>query len=138
MEVRELRIGNYVKCKSIDVEINDIGNAWHTHKPISDDGFNWVSPKTRIKYYSEIKLTEEWLIKLGAVKDIEGDYYIKNPKGVDMRFYLIEADEYNFIQETKFSYSPMANHKHIRHVHQLQNLYFALTGKELTITKVNN
>lgn len=71
-----------------------------------------------------IPLTEEWLVKLGFKKD-RIDYwrpdewfYAINQKS-DGTFWLAE-DECDPVTEIKY-------------VHQLQNLYFALTGEELTI-----
>lgn len=91
-----------------------------------------------------ISLTEEWLLKFGfKIYDCEIDYieYCKefnkgsykvmicNDGGINNKYnepfyYLIEGQENGFIQSFK---------QIIKSVHQLQNLYFALTGKELTL-----
>ena len=66
-----------------------------------------------------IPLTEEWLLKFGFEKKIGWDdliYHVKN--NVDLYEFLSGYEYYDF---------------HIKHVHQLQNLYFALTGEELKI-----
>lgn len=78
------------------------------------------------EFYKPIPLTEEWLVKFGFEKSIyHCDIYELNKNGFEISFdfkdrvingcYLecIELD--------------------IKYVHQLQNLYFALIGKELTI-----
>jgi hypothetical protein len=71
--------------------------------------------------HKPIPLTEEWLLKFGFEKR-ESGHFIKD--GIvlypirDLYFrgnLFIKAD--------------------IKNVHQLQNLYFALTGKELTISE---
>ena len=63
-----------------------------------------------------IKLTEEWLVNFGFKKDkIDSTYY----KG-DFEVFLTEYFKYKDSHLRKINY-----------VHQLQNLYFALTGNEL-------
>jgi len=78
-----------------------------------------------------IPLTEEILLKCGFKKDLDGSFQ-KNDVSIflDKRFktnlYLQTNDSNrNFIW---FGYECK-----IQHLHQLQNLYFALTGEELNI-----
>jgi hypothetical protein len=72
-------------------------------------------------HLNPIPLTEEWLLKFGFVEiDTFDDhcYYLqKCDLGLDRSF---QPYGIGFITELK-------------HVHQLQNLYFALTGEELKI-----
>jgi hypothetical protein len=120
MDAKELRIGNYVLFNdNTEVKINDIGNAWHTHLPIKDDGFNWVSPKTRVKKYRPIPLTEEWLRKFGFES-----YYKNGSEYQNKNMYLVKNGD--IWQNLKIGVN-------LKYVHQLQNLYFALTGEELEI-----
>ena len=70
----------------------------------------------RNENYKGIPLTEEWLLKFGFDKDIfTCGYKADIVKGI---LYL----DYGEIELTE-----------VKHVHQLQNLYFALTGEELKI-----
>jgi hypothetical protein len=71
-----------------------------------------------------IPLTEEWLIKFGFEKDAENTSWynrgiISVSKNGNIAFHL----------EGKWLNSKVR----VDSVHQLQNLYFALTGEELTI-----
>jgi len=75
-----------------------------------------------------IPLTEEWLLRFGfelkeAVMD-EKKYY----GWLNFSFHL----DINFIEKS-FFYHWMGGNIDIKYVHQLQNLYFALTGEELEI-----
>lgn len=115
MKASELRIGNWVDSGDHFGEIQV--------QVIQKDGinpFDWGQGNHCIHFYESIKpipLTEEWLMKFGFEKNIGWDdmvYYILN--GVDV-YEMIDYYEY-------------ADAK-IKHVHQLQNLYFALTGEEL-------
>lgn len=78
---------------------------------------------------SEIPLTEEWLIKFGFEKDNEYKYFVKEIKTYK-EFILDFSTQSNswFLCDTDVDTD-------IKYVHQLQNLYFALTNKELTINK---
>lgn len=76
-----------------------------------------------------IPLTEEWLLKFGFEKNFN-NFYEK----------LINKDEDDFIGKlTDYGFAYYIDKKdnypliYIKYVHQLQNLYFALTSEELTI-----
>lgn len=66
-----------------------------------------------------IPLTEEWLLKFGFEKS--GDHY--NKWVDDVRAFILLND---------FTLCDIDLKVEIKYVHQLQNLYFALTGKEIT------
>jgi len=77
-------------------------------------------------------LTEEWLLKLGFELAYESDYRRKFDM-LDSRFgydFDLNGDT-NGMQGFRYIGNYLG---HIKHVHQLQNLYFALTGKELEVT----
>lgn len=70
--------------------------------------------------FKPIPLTEEWLLKFG----FEEKYgYIKNGVHLNTDYSLFIEDEIGFNEWTA----------DCEYVHQLQNLYFALTGEELII-----
>ena len=105
MEVKSLRIGNLLFNDSVVVEIDarSIFDIW------DDKG---------LKNYKPIPLTEEWLLRFGIDKK---DRVINGNFNIGVLYYNGGIDYFEF------------DVTHIKHVHQLQNLYFALTGKELTI-----
>jgi hypothetical protein len=85
-----------------------------------------------------IPLTEEWLIKFGFYKD--GDYYSKGINDYKYCFrYRDWAKNWAFYQE--FTDSPDPKDDGVKYpvsfdyayIHQLQNLFFALTGEELEL-----
>jgi hypothetical protein len=122
---RSLRVGNLVCCKNEIVTINDIGHAWHTHIINWDHG-DYVSPKTRVKHYSPIALTEEWLLKFGYIDMV--DFYddVDKSYSLENKWYVIfVGGVYKFGLE----YQDFCTE--LKSVHQLQNVFFALYGKEL-------
>ena len=79
------------------------------------------------KDYKPIPLTEEWLLKFGFNKDLIGWDLIGWDKGdFDLRQYGNESG----YRDYGLQFSGLGIE--IIYVHQLQNLYFALTGEELT------
>ncbi len=122
MNANELRIGNWVHSKP--------------HK--SNIQFNFLvqyfdSDVFDANNYAPIPITEEWLDKFGFEKKSSHAYYYNEPIRIDvfgcefMVRFRAELDDYNLrLVELKNS--------KVKYVHQLQNLYFALTGEELSIT----
>lgn len=92
--------------------------------------FNTVAELFNISnssHWNPIPLTEEWLIKFyfEAINHIHG-----------YRFYTLSQSKKNKIHIDVYDNKTVyMGHtiKNIEYVHQLQNLYFALTGQELTI-----
>lgn len=118
MKPEELRIGNYVNIFLNDVDHNTI--------QIKIDDLYYIGQKNGV--YEPIPVTEEWLLKFGFVKNSELKYHWKNwgTNGV----IIITFDE--TYQGYLFQLGKGLN-KLLTNVHQLQNLYFALTGEELII-----
>jgi len=117
MKVSEFRIGNLVNqiiYHSFYNEEKVIEIEWQELMLISRDNSNKYHP---------IPLTEEWLVKFGLTRS-ETD---------NKRFFMCGVDIY-FFSTDKIIFNPSSSVLSIslKHVHQLQNLYFALTGIELT------
>lgn len=121
MEAKELRIGNlvYYENDKVTEEISTTNlifiEYWNLNK-----GKNKTEPENR---YKPIPLTEEWLFKFGFELNNKGwskdniDYFIEYNDNI---FDVVAYSFYYIIAQIKY-------------VHQLQNLYFALTGKELIL-----
>ena len=118
MKANELRIGNLVDWdeKTIRSKVKGIhpsGNYLHL-----DNG--WV----QLSRCEPILLTEEWLVRFGFEKLTKGGSIYKLKDFHVQDFSPLGIYECN-------------NHIEIKYVHQLQNLYFALTGEELKDNLVN-
>jgi hypothetical protein len=127
IEPNEIRIGNYFHY---DKNSGYIGKVEGIYK--YDDKYRIRLENTSIDWGADLKLsqmqpiplTEEWLLKFGF-KDNGYYYYIKSFK-IAWAIRIIKTN-------IKSGFSEVKNSISLRHVHQLQNLYFALTNKELTI-----
>lgn len=152
MTATELRIGNLVKITWSIQPNDDKTEILPLHQFSNDLKLIEVRlHKNGIRAYAydsvklePIPLTEEWLLKFGFEKigmeyrKIEGNH----PDGRNNT--LIQILDYEYIGTGDYSKSFVflwgqfvndtpAKDIYIKHVHQLQNLYFALTGTELTI-----
>jgi hypothetical protein len=78
-----------------------------------------------------IPLTEEWLLKFGFDKTLN-QYKtvtsINKGNSENIPFIVLYLDN-------EFQYDDLRFRTNLKYVHQLQNLYFALTNEELKLTK---
>jgi hypothetical protein len=124
MKATELRIGNYVYGNMNEICIvTELGNVLNP---------NLVSYRelSNIKAWGQnrqkpIPLTEEWLLKFGFEK--EGGWFKKK------RLLLFNIRNMYFTTPSRDIVSV-----DVTTVNQLQNLYFALIGEELTIKNTRN
>jgi hypothetical protein len=140
MKETELRIKNivyhdYQKCFVIVTGMFlDSDEVWYCKLSEFNDDHEVngdSSYRGPIQSFQPIPLTEEWLLKFGFEKHGACDAY---PNG----YYSHGNLEVNLDNEFSPAVSdPEGNCHYIgnscEYVHQLQNLYFALTGEELTI-----
>lgn len=111
IEPKELRIGNWIQHTNGEI----YQSTEYTQLIIMRDG----------KDFMPVPITEQWLLRFGFDKCLNGFWdstdYI-NVRVDPISFYLAGSD------------IDLAN-DNFKYVHQLQNLYFALTGNELVIQK---
>ena len=126
MKANELRIGNWVKHKGFaDTQVESIHEAGINSVYDLYTGFEYIEP---------IPLTEEWLVRLGFQKLRDNLFYmlLKNYYSASIAVKLWGGKwvvELTVGSGLDVEGEDMA---HIKYVHQLQNLHFALTGNELT------
>ena len=124
MKANELRIGNWVKW---NYEESSDGNAY----PV-EFGYELDDIKNNPNIVEPIPLTEEWLVKFGFDKEEEYD----EGKVIDYRMTLMK-NSLEFVSfwesEDITGVNQYQTGVDVEYVHQLQNLYFALTGTELEI-----
>lgn len=93
----------------------------YTQLDLSD--FAEIDNGNMLEYLEFIPLTEQWLLDFGFEKS--SDFFAKR-HGVNG----LEIIVYNPNMQFEFQLGKGRN-KVLKHVHQLQNLYFALTGNKL-------
>lgn len=117
MKANELRIGNLFRYKDEPrVKTERRGNVYQ----IIPDDIVFISEHDP-DYIEPIPITEEWLLKLGFDKFSD-------------RVFILDSFGYEFGHTCRAllkNEDCVVLFPLIKHVHQLQNLYFALTGEEL-------
>jgi hypothetical protein len=116
MKANELRIGNYVKgighkiswlVEGIEPEYIYSSKAWRT-----------------INSFEGIPINKEWLLKLGIKYNESKNLYQWAGYSIDFKDGLY----CHFLLNKQGDW-----YRDVIYVHQLQNLYYAITGCELTI-----
>lgn len=130
IDPKELRIGNYVRSLKNNSNLCFGGNLPFWEVTIDDILHILNNPKN----YEPIPLTEDWLVKFGfEVTDdnpkqksyYEGDILF------DMVCFKFSNSEKKGSNGGFYCYEINDGNTYINSVHQIQNLYFALTGQEL-------
>lgn len=144
IDPKELRCGNYVKAGGITASVIDI-NRWVLDSPSSPyrvfvEANSTDSGKTmqcggRCEDVNPIPLTAAVLESCGALLSLHDGRFmitINLPIGYSIDIVNIASDGYYDAYIRQMSSHPGVYVK-FQYLHQLQNLYFALTGKELEI-----
>lgn len=120
MKAKELRIGNLIRYNDTK-EVCRVYQLEHRYKNVYR--INGLNENPDVE---PIPITEEWLLKLGFEVEKNGGIVFAS-KDDNCKFYV-------YCENNKTWKIGKYNNgfKHIYYVHQLQNLYFALTGEELT------
>jgi len=150
MKIQDLRVSNYLTVNPNSpwkelvgqtVEVTGLQCRNDKHFPDSNFiiEFEYQSQVLAFSNFSQfdefmspIPLTEEWLVKFGFNQktyfDTDGCEYYEFKNGS----FKIYNSEYSEEFHVDFNVSDGCS-VHVKTVHQLQNLYFALTGEELTL-----
>lgn len=123
ISVIELRIRNW---------IDDFGDGYGQVLAIDSDHYVLTTANDvpqPVATFKPIPISEELLIKAGFEKTTEFTY----SSGSEVEFNVYKKGDltYNSIQDAWWLRGVMDHYP--KYLHQLQNLYFALTGKELNI-----
>lgn len=142
MKAEELRIGNYIIYEATTHIVSAIGRSgiysWWVKdgEPVIEyclkyaGGVQVEDPYfDQINNYEPMLITEEWLLKLGFEKStLDEDNTWLNLRYRYLNFSSDESVEFKKVYLTVNKMDIICEH-----VHELQNLYFALTGEELTL-----
>lgn len=119
MKANELRIGNYLDFDGMIAVVKEIDEQGVVVYIQETKETEWID----LFQFTEIQLTEEWLLRLDFKKADEADSFggYLSPEMPNLSKIRIKNNEW----------SGQHCSVKIEYVHQLQNLYYALTQKEL-------
>lgn len=131
MKASELRLGNFVlfasEGKQFTVKELSIGGI----EVSNTEELVWIE----IEEFEGIPLSEEWLEKFGFDSKASTTWSEGPDNPIDYKVYKKGRFTYNTFQEAWW-YNGLLEYQP-KYVHQLQNLYFALTGQELTVKELD-
>jgi hypothetical protein len=117
MKANEMRIGNWYDENGATKQVNP-----NTIEAV------WVAERIWCK---PIPLTEEWLLKFGFItKGVHYNFTLENIEIASAIRVISTNERGKFYLDGDI---PEWMKIKLEYVHQLQNLYFALTGEEITI-----
>ena len=119
MKANELRIGNLFKDRGGKVLRLDFWDHMVPAQRVFIEGSEMHPLTEYLDYCQPVPLTEEWLLRFGFELRAAGSEFVGH--NMILHNWLVDR-EYVSWGTVKLKY-----------VHQLQNLYFALTGEELII-----
>lgn len=119
IKLNDIRHGNYLEWNKQEFVVRYIYNT-------CAEGELWVKPYNELH---GIPLTEEWLLRLGAKK--YGDKVWLPLTNLKSEFHF-EIHEKEIVTSIESDFSALILDP-VKYVHQLQNLYYALTGDELCV-----
>lgn len=135
ISAKELRIGNLILYNG---QVKPITSVWQNSPnndnsdidtgvsvPIKGDKDKHIH---KLRFIKPIPLTKDWLLKFGLEEE-DGKYYFYNPL-LMIEVYFTDYCIIKIIQNDNTICTDT-----FEYVHQLQNLYFALTEEELEIKK---
>lgn len=140
MEVKELRVGNYVKYNGSIVSVYAISNP----TPNKDKHFNNKARVTLwcnglidaiIDKIEPIPITEELLLKIGFKKDVDANSRYRY--AIDNCLFEIRLCDIGTLIKLEVYCEDNVRKVHLPktpNLHQLQNAYYLVVGKELEIT----
>lgn len=123
MKAQELRIGNWLRSWNFNYRVESFDKEYVYFDHETDRSYDEVEP---------IPITEEWLVKFGFEKLPNSNATFQILRDGPGHDFTLEWDEDIeawdvYLEDNFWIQVPILS------VHQLQNLYFALTGEELTI-----
>ena len=150
----DLRLGNILlidnekhhpEIKNIPMVVKSISrNYWQGEgyilycelDKLSPEKYDWKNYSQTIKFLKPIEITKEWLIRLGFIIDKENIIYIDAfPEGTPSQRFTIEFVNDKILLISRYqTWNDNFIIRHIKYIHQVQNLFYAVTGRELICT----
>nr|WP_315026061.1 hypothetical protein [uncultured Chryseobacterium sp.] len=135
MEAKELLLGSIIYSKGQNIKDGQFLGWKNYETKVTIEVLQHILNNNTDYKYSPITLTEEWLLKFGfeQMKDSttyewkDGDY-----RSIQVDLKSNEAEIYLCGYDYAMS-SQCFPIDHIQYIHQIQNLFYSLNGKELNL-----
>lgn len=125
MQANHFRIGNLIDCSKINAGICTIDCIEENRIGVKETPPLWGYIGE--DEFEPIPLTEEWLLKFGFEKMSTNEYWF----GIIAKGKILHISLSGNVEIMGLNFNSIRLGDICKYVHQLQNLYFALTGEEL-------
>ena len=116
---KQIRLGNLIKLKNEDY-ITTVENSTFSIGALIDVNYEGVT------------ITEKWLNQMGFETAIDNEFTKRLDLKIDERFdYFLPKHN---LKTFGFRFQGITLFEQVKYIHQIQNLYLDLTGKELTFS----
>ncbi len=123
MNIKEVRIGNYIQYTKDGSHFLIIEIGQNGFSVSNEDELTWIE----YQHFEGINLTNDWIIRFGFEHNKTIDKYYTIGSNIAIS---IADNKFRFIQGNLICQLVL---REIQYVHELQNLYYILTEKELII-----
>ena len=123
MEATELRLGNKIYSNELDID-----NGCEVLQIVDCDYYaiHEILRGNKVNKYSPIPITEKLLLTIGFQNRPEYSIY----------GFINEFGRFSIWLDGRFKIESQDIPKSIKYLHELQNVYFALTGSELSLSGI--
>ncbi len=132
--------------KPTDLRIGNLVNTVYSDEPFTVSRIGWdylvivknrISNPVQTEYARPIPLTFDWLKRMGFEENQTDDGTVYHSLRLSDDMYcnlsLLEVNKNGIIEAALFPYE---NFFRYQYVHQIQNLYHAIMGKDITIAEI--
>jgi hypothetical protein len=126
INIRELKLGNIIQEQGLPY----LRLSPFIFREILDKPYLIKGLKSKEPRFKPMPLSNEWMVKLGFSENKDGQWL--NHRGLSLWFRLDLRD--NVPDLTIWNYTSLFSIRQLQYVHELQNVYFSLTGEELKLT----
>jgi hypothetical protein len=130
IKANELRIGNLVETDNLEGNIKTVVEIKHKMASVKYIRTDTNEPHQSMvdhERLTPIPVTEEWFLSFGFARITTNEYWFVIP----LKDRSLAVSTYGNVEISSWDRLCIAHGLICKYVHQLQNLYFALTGEEL-------
>lgn len=134
IQQKELRVGNYVNVPSLSNELYEIStiSRYGRDCSVTDNKLGYQSDTLDIENVNPIPFSHDTLVQIADSVEHFHDGVLIYKFG---KFNVYQQKGIFWVSEGLNGYDK--DFKHVKTIHQLQNLYYAINGKDLTIKELS-
>ena len=137
MNINELKINNLISHRGLICTVEIINGELNEIYFLGEDFYHWDKPENLEGVPLTDEWIEEWILTLPKNKlkfNIKREYVFEAIRFIINKYIILTIHNDGIVSLGLLNQSFSIQ---LKYVHTFQNIFFALTGKELTSTKAN-